>query len=123
MCRCNGRIVDTTKIIVNAPAEAILEVVSKLGSETSWLCASELWQLRGLLEDIVGGVGVQKDKGSLLIQSAVLEPSGLLGSFYWYAILPLHNIVFAGLCNSIVERATQVSTDVTKRVRLQRKFQ
>jgi hypothetical protein len=41
----------------------------------------------------------------VLVQAAVFEPLGLLGLFYWYALLPLHALIFSGLCNAIAERA------------------
>ena len=45
------------------------------------------------------------DKESVLVQAAVFEPRGMLGLFYWYALLPLHALIFSGLCNAIAERA------------------
>jgi len=41
----------------------------------------------------------------VLVQAAVFEPRGMLGLFYWYALLPLHALIFSGLCNAIAERA------------------
>jgi len=32
-----------------------------------------------------------------------------LGLFYWYAILPPHDLIFAGLCNTIVQRAERLA--------------
>lgn len=152
-----GRVVETRKRVVNAPAEAVYNVVSNLGGETGWLYADALWQLRGLLDALIGGIGMRKGRPkrplrvgdpvdfwrvetveppsllrlkaemklpgeawlqfrivprgekSLLIQTAVFEPLGLLGLFYWYALLPLHSIVFEGLCNAISQRAEQTS--------------
>ena len=46
-----------------------------------------------------------RDKESVLVQAAVFEPRGMLGLFYWYALLPLHALIFSGLCNAIAERA------------------
>jgi len=40
-----------------------------------------------------------------LVQTAVFEPRGLLGVFYWYALYPLHQIVFSGLVEAIRHRA------------------
>jgi uncharacterized protein YbjT (DUF2867 family) len=40
-------------------------------------------------------------------QTAVYDPEGLFGLFYWYALYPLHGIVFQGMLRGIAERATQ----------------
>jgi uncharacterized protein YbjT (DUF2867 family) len=50
-----------------------------------------------------------------LIQTARFEPRGLAGIAYWYAVLPLHGIVFEGMINGIrraAERSARVSTPV-----------
>ena len=149
----NGRVIETHKQCVRAPAEAVFAIVSQLGGETGWLYADALWQLRGLMDVLVGGVGlrrgrphrplqigdavdfwrvddvepphllrlkaemrlpgeawlqfriVPKGTTSLLVQSAVFEPYGLLGLFYWFALFPLHTLIFAGLCSAIAQRA------------------
>ncbi len=41
--------------------------------------------------------------GSLLRQTAIFDPRGLLGLAYWYALYPLHLLVFAGMLRGIVE--------------------
>jgi Protein of unknown function (DUF2867) len=41
--------------------------------------------------------------GSLLRQTAIFDPRGLLGLAYWYALYPLHQLVFAGMLRGIVE--------------------
>jgi hypothetical protein len=49
---------------------------------------------------------VQPDgQGSLLRQTAIFEPRGLLGLAYWYALYPLHQRVFAGMLR--IARAVQ----------------
>lgn len=42
---------------------------------------------------------------SRLMQTAVFEPRGLFGILYWYALYPVHQIVFSGLIQSIARRA------------------
>ena len=42
-------------------------------------------------------------EGSLLRQTAILDPRGLFGLAYWYALYPLHQLVFAGMLRGIVE--------------------
>ncbi|GMU22040.1 MAG: NAD-dependent dehydratase [Phycisphaerae bacterium] len=42
-----------------------------------------------------------EDRRCTLIQTARFKPRGLLGLAYWYAVLPLHNIVFSGMLKGI----------------------
>ena len=49
--------------------------------------------------------------GSLLTQTAYFAPRGLLGLSYWYALLPVHAIIFSALLKTIARRAEQASTD------------
>ena len=44
-----------------------------------------------------------------LTMTARFRPKGLLGILYWYAVLPLHNIVFGGMLRGI--RSTAEATD------------
>jgi uncharacterized protein YbjT (DUF2867 family) len=45
--------------------------------------------------------------GSLVRQTAIFDPLGLLGLAYWYALYPLHQLVFAGMLRGIVDASTQ----------------
>ncbi len=36
-------------------------------------------------------------------QCARFKPRGLLGLLYWYAVLPLHNLVFVGMLKGIAK--------------------
>lgn len=45
--------------------------------------------------------------GSELIQTARFKPRGLAGIAYWYAVAPLHGIVFQGMLNGIQAAAAQ----------------
>ena len=42
-------------------------------------------------------------EGSLIRQTAIFDPLGLFGLAYWYALYPLHQLVFAGMLRGIVE--------------------
>jgi len=44
-----------------------------------------------------------KVEGEKLIQTATFRPHGLMGRFYWYAVLPFHEIVFKGLIRELVK--------------------
>jgi uncharacterized protein YbjT (DUF2867 family) len=52
----------------------------------------------------------QPDGRSRLIQTARFRPRGLLGLAYWYAILPLHHIVFNGMLRGIAAEASAGNT-------------
>lgn len=43
--------------------------------------------------------------GSSIRQTASFDPRGLLGSAYWYAIYPVHALLFRGLLRRIAQRA------------------
>ena len=42
---------------------------------------------------------------ALLSQTAFFAPKGLLGWLYWYALYPLHRLIFSGLIDQIAQRA------------------
>jgi uncharacterized protein YbjT (DUF2867 family) len=39
--------------------------------------------------------------GSVIRQTAIFEPRGLFGTFYWYALYPVHKLIFAGMLRRI----------------------
>jgi uncharacterized protein YbjT (DUF2867 family) len=43
--------------------------------------------------------------GVTITQTARFDPSGLFGKLYWYALIPLHQLVFAGMLNNIAKAA------------------
>ena len=47
----------------------------------------------------------QRDQGSEILQRASFLPRGLAGLLYWYALLPLHGIIFSGMLRGIVDCA------------------
>ena len=47
--------------------------------------------------------------GSRLVQTARFLPRGLFGLAYWYAVLPLHAIVFRGMLQGIRRAAEQTA--------------
>jgi hypothetical protein len=42
--------------------------------------------------------------GSRIRQTATFDPRGVLGRLYWYAILPVHGIIFRGMLAGIARR-------------------
>ncbi len=53
-------------------------------------------------------------EGSLVRQTAIFDPVGLFGQVYWYALYPLHQLVFAGMLRGIV-RAIDAKGDESSR--------
>jgi uncharacterized protein YbjT (DUF2867 family) len=43
--------------------------------------------------------------GSVIRQTALFEPRGLLGLAYWYALYPIHSLIFAGMLRGIATAA------------------
>ena len=46
--------------------------------------------------------------GSQLVQTAFFVPKGLLGLVYWYALYPIHSLIFSGLIRSLAERVDAI---------------
>jgi hypothetical protein len=42
-----------------------------------------------------------------LTQTARFQPQGLFGILYWYGVLPLHSIVFAGMLHGLKKAAEE----------------
>jgi uncharacterized protein YbjT (DUF2867 family) len=145
-----GLLVDSRSIRVAAPPEAAFRPIRRIGGTTGWYYADWLWRLRGVLDLIVGGVGLRRGRrdpddlrigdtvdcwrvdvldpgrrlrlvaemklpgrawlefevtpdsgGSTIRQTATFDPLGLLGRAYWYAVYPLHQVVFEGMLRGI----------------------
>ncbi|MDA0711875.1 MAG: SDR family oxidoreductase, partial [bacterium] len=50
-----------------------------------------------------------------LFQTAFFAPKGLLGLLYWYALYPIHGLIFSGMIGEIAARAEKLSTDREER--------
>lgn len=123
--------------------------VEAIGGEHGYSTASWAWQLRGLMDKLVGGVGLRRgrrdpnklvigdavdfwrveelipekllrlraemkmpglawlefrlektDAGTKVTQIATYVPKGLLGHLYWWAVYPMHGIVFPSMVRS-----------------------
>lgn len=83
-----GMIYEQRQRIVDAPVEDVFQVLSCLGGEEGWLYYNWLWQLRGIFDRVIGGVGLQRgrrDPQDLRVGDAVdfwrvetIEPDRLL---------------------------------------------
>jgi hypothetical protein len=51
------------------------------------------------------------ERSSTIRQTAVFDPVGALGRAYWYALYPLHQLVFGGMLRGIVRAAEQESSN------------
>jgi len=45
------------------------------------------------------------DDASIIRQTALFDPHGLLGLLYWYALYPMHRLVFRGMLEAIADAA------------------
>lgn len=48
------------------------------------------------------------EENTLLSQTAFFAPKGLTGWLYWYALYPLHKLIFSGLIDQIAQRAIDI---------------
>jgi len=151
-----GMIVERRQRAVAAPPERVFTEVERMGGEAGWPYANFLWRVRGLMDRMVGGVGmrlgrrdpdrlrvgdaldfwrveevrrpnllrlraemkvpgrawlqyevVETAAGSRLVQTAFFEPKGLPGLAYWYALYPVHGLIFRGTVRVLARRATR----------------
>jgi hypothetical protein len=141
------RFQDARYVDLEVSPQAAWKALTGIGGTTGWYYANWLWILRGFIDRLLGGVGLQRGrrKGRVLRPGdaidfwrvAVAEPEkklilaaemklpgeaflefhlerlggnkvrirqiarflprGLAGFCYWYAVLPLHNLVFNGM--------------------------
>jgi Protein of unknown function (DUF2867) len=53
----------------------------------------------------------ENDPCSLLTQTAFFAPKGLLGLVYWYALYPIHTLIFGGMIRKLARRAAEIAAD------------
>jgi uncharacterized protein YbjT (DUF2867 family) len=58
------------------------------------------------VEDVPGG-----DDRARICQTAIFDPVGLAGLGYWYALYPLHSLVFRGMLSGIARSAEEHARD------------
>ena len=54
-------------------------------------------------------VAPREKGGSVLYQTARFRPRGAAGRLYWYALLPVHRLIFRGMARAVAQRAGRVS--------------
>jgi uncharacterized protein YbjT (DUF2867 family) len=57
-----GMIVERRQRVAQASPEAVYRVFTSLGGARGWLYANRLWQLRGLADRMLGGVGMRRGR-------------------------------------------------------------
>jgi uncharacterized protein YbjT (DUF2867 family) len=152
-----GMILEHRQVQVPVSAATVYQSFAGLGGARGWLYMNWVWHLRGLLDRLVGGVGMrrgrrdpdhlrvgealdfwrveavepghlirlraemkvpgrawlqfhvhpQPDDRSILSQTAYFAPKGVWGLVYWYALYPIHKVIFAGMIRKIAERAEE----------------
>jgi uncharacterized protein YbjT (DUF2867 family) len=149
-----ARIVDSRSSPVACSSAAAFAAVERIGGATGWYYADWLWNLRGFIDLLAGGVGLRRGRrdpnklsagdavdfwrveavepGRVLrlraemklpgrawlqfevvgesprcsvTQTAIFDPIGVLGLAYWYALYPLHFLIFRGMLRGIARSA------------------
>lgn len=57
-----NRLVDSRTISVDVPVSAAFTPVRRIGGKTGWYYGNWLWQLRGFMDLLVGGVGIRRGR-------------------------------------------------------------
>src|SRR5690349_12562869 len=148
------RAVASRRIEVAASPQQTFAPIQRIGGKTGGYYANGFWRLRGLIDTIVGGVGLRRGRrdpvrlavgdtldfwrveaveqdrllrlsaemktpgriwlqfevdgdhaGSTLCQTAIFDPHGLAGLAYWYALYPVHYLIFDGMLRKIGQAA------------------
>jgi uncharacterized protein YbjT (DUF2867 family) len=154
--RFGTRLGDSRTVDVPVAPPAAFRPIQQIGGSTGWYAWNWLWQLRGFLDLLVGGVGMRRGRpprgvlrdgdtldcwrveafepdrrlrlaaemklpgrgwlefevtanghGSTIRQTAIFDPVGLAGLAYWYALYPLHQLVFGGMLRGIARAANR----------------
>ena len=145
-----SRLIDSRAVAVDVDPICAFRPIARIGGAKGWYYGNWLWQLRGFLDLLVGGVGIRRGRrdpdlvrvgdtidwwrveefepnrrlrlfaemnlpgrawlefhversgsGSIIRQTAMFDPVGLVGLAYWYGVYPLHKLVFAGMLRKI----------------------
>ncbi len=51
--------VDHKELLVQAPAKYVYDAICRIGGDTGWYYADFLWNVRGWIDKLVGGVGMR----------------------------------------------------------------
>jgi uncharacterized protein YbjT (DUF2867 family) len=152
--RFGAKLVVAGQIHVDVDADRAFMPIARIGGDHGWYFATWLWRMRGVIDLLLGGVGMRRGRrdpnapavgdtldfwrveayepgrrlrlaaemkvpgrawlefevvpvadGAVVHQTAVFEPVGLFGLLYWYALLPVHALIFRGLLRAIARHA------------------
>jgi uncharacterized protein YbjT (DUF2867 family) len=59
-----GMLIDRRQVASRASGTALFETFTRLGGTRGWLYADWLWELRGVLDRLVGGIGIRRGRRS-----------------------------------------------------------
>ncbi len=162
--RFGTRIVDSREVQVDVPPATAFAPIRRIGGDTGWYYADWLWQVRGFIDLLVGGVGSRRGRRdaahlypgetvdfwrvetvednrrlrlfaemklpgrawlefevegegatSRIRQTAIFDPIGVWGQLYWYALYPLHQLIFAGMLRHIANASQRGETEGTRK--------
>jgi uncharacterized protein YbjT (DUF2867 family) len=60
--RLGSRVLDSRKIKVNVPPSQAFKPIRRIGGKTGWYFGNWLWRARGLIDLMVGGVGIRRGR-------------------------------------------------------------
>lgn len=149
-----GLIREVRTLHTDASPETVFKSFSSIGGNRGWLVWKWSWELRGLIDKLVGGPGLRRGRrhpneilpgealdfwrveeissphllrlraemkvpgeawiqwetfpensGARLVQTAMFEPVGFWGAFYWYSLYPIHRLIFSDLVRAIADDA------------------
>lgn len=154
-----GMFIERRELPVNAPAAAVYRAFTGLGGKRGWPAFDWAWRARGLIDRLVGGVGMRRGRRdpdelrvgealdfwrveaveenrllrlraemkvpgrawlqfevkpeeqghSTLTQTAYFASRGLSGLLYWYALYPIHGLIFGRMPRQLAKLAEQNS--------------
>ncbi len=82
--RFGTRVVDSRTLTVEAPPDAVFRCIARLGGDHGWYACDWLWQLRGFIDLLQGGVGMRRGRPS----SITLHVGDTVDSFRVESIEP-----------------------------------
>ena len=93
----NGSLKDVRSKHVNN-SNVSLDKIWAIGGKTGWYYGNWLWEIRGFIDQLVGGVGLRRGRKS---ETATFPPLGLWGRLYWYSVIPFHALIFNGMLKKL----------------------
>lgn len=57
-----NRLIDSRSITVNTNVEAAFQSIARIGGENGWYAYNFLWRLRGIMDLLIGGVGMRRGR-------------------------------------------------------------